>query len=236
MKKGLFITFEGSEGCGKTTQSSLLVKQLRSFYDVVYTREPGGSNISEQVRDILLNKENICMDGYTELFLYLASRRQHTMEVIKPALNNNKIVICDRFIDASIAYQGYGRNIPIDMIEKFNLIATDNLLPDLTFVFDIDVELGLEKSRQIDKKHSKIGEVDRIESENVDFHNKVRNGYKGLVDRYPERVSLIKVNSSIEEINLKILHIIKEDASTKQFDWKIIEVINKLINSVDASL
>lgn len=209
MDKGIFITFEGPEGCGKTTQSSLLLKQLiDKNFEAYYTREPGGPKISEQVRDILLNKDNIEMDAYTELFLYLASRRQHIMEVIKPALASKKIVLCDRFIDASIAYQGFGRNIPIDLIERMNLIATDNILPDLTLVFDIDVELGLQKSKNLEKKHSKTGEMDRIESEDFNFHNRVRNGYKNLVNLYPERVCLIKVDTDISEINKKIIEVI----------------------------
>lgn len=218
MEKGIFITFEGPEGSGKTTHAKLLIDIFKNKnFNVVYTREPGGTKISEEIRDILLNKENSEMDAYTELFLYLASRRQHIIEVIKKALINKSIVICDRFIDASIAYQGFGRGIDIKFIENLNLIATDNIIPDLTFIMDIEVSEGLEKTKKIEKKNSKSGEVDRIESEGLEFHKRVREGYKTLVKLYPDRVYEIDVQKEIGEVHENIVKIIRSKFNIIEF-------------------
>jgi len=210
-KKGIFITFEGPEGSGKTTQANLLIKYFKKMgREVIYTREPGGTKISEQIRNILLDKKNKEMDKYTELLLYIASRRQLITEKIEKELKDGKVVICDRFIDASLAYQGYGRGIDLNFIKELNNLATNGRKPDITFLMDIEVTEGLTKTKNIDKKHSKKGEMDRIEAENIKFHQRVRNGYIKIMREEPERIYLIKVNKSIEEIHKKIVSLIEQ--------------------------
>ncbi|HOK40663.1 MAG TPA: dTMP kinase [bacterium] len=210
-KKGIFITFEGPEGSGKTTQANLLIKYFKKKgREVIYTREPGGTKISEQIRNILLDKKNKEMDKYTELLLYIASRRQLVAEKIEKELKSGKVIICDRFTDASLAYQGYGRGIDLNFIIELNNIATNNRKPDITFLMDIEIEEGLNKTKNIDKKHSKKGEMDRIEAESLKFHQKVRNGYRKIMKKEPERICLIKVNKSIEEIHKKIVELIEQ--------------------------
>lgn len=190
-----FITFEGGEGSGKTTLIELLVSELReNGYDIIQTREPGGSKIAEQIRNVILNIENTNMDYITEAYLYAASRRQHLSEVIIPALNANKIVICDRFIDSSLAYQGYARGIGIDKVYKINEYATNGLLPDLTIYIDVDPTIGLNR---IKTNHRK---VDRLDLEELAFHKKVREGYLEVAKMFSERIKIIDGNRNIEDI------------------------------------
>lgn len=190
-----FITFEGGEGSGKTTLIELLVSELReNGYDIIQTREPGGSKIAEQIRNVILNIENTNMDYITEAYLYAASRRQHLSEVIIPALNANKIVICDRFIDSSLAYQGYARGIGIDKVYKINEYATNGLLPDLTIYIDVDPTIGLNR---IKTNHRK---VDRFDLEELAFHKKVREGYLEVAKMFSERIKIIDGNRNIEDI------------------------------------
>lgn len=174
--QGLFITFEGIEGCGKSTQSKLLAERLKqSDYKVLLTREPGGPAISEQIREIILNIKNSEMTAETELLLYLAARNQHTAQWIIPFLNDEGIVISDRYYDSTFAYQGAARNISIEKIDYINSFATYNLKPDITFLLDIDV-------RESQKRIS-IKKADRIEQESVDFHNNVREGFLELAKK-----------------------------------------------------
>jgi len=200
MKKGYFVTFEGSDGCGKTTQSVLIVKKLRELgFDVVHTREPGGTLVAEALRKILLNPDNK-IAPITELLLYEACRTQHTSELVIPSLEAGKFVICERYTDATVAYQGFGRGIDIKTISQLNRIATFNLIPDLTILFDCDINKGLSRASVRGK--------DRLEKEDILFHRRVKNGYDWLVKKYPSRIKLIDVhNRSIEDIGEQIFGI-----------------------------
>lgn len=189
MKKGLFITFEGADGCGKTTQINMLKNYLENQgYQVVLTREPGAKGLGEKVREILLNYEGTVSDR-CESFLFLADRAQNIDIIVNPAVNEGKIVLCDRHIDSTVAYQGYGRGLDIGRIKMLNNIATNGRKPDLTIVFDIDVETSMQR----------VGKnKDRMESAGIEFHNRVRDGYLKIAKEEPER---IKVVNSIQTVN-----------------------------------
>jgi dTMP kinase len=192
-KKGIFISLEGGEGSGKSTQSNLIKKYLiKKGYQVITTVEPGGTEIGNQIRAILLSPANKIMTPLTELFLYLASRAQVVQEVILPALTQGKAVICDRYIDSSVAYQGKGRNLGMQVVEQFNAIATNGLEPDLTIFFDIDPILGLSR-----KSKSTRGKMDRLEKERLAFHRRVRQGYIILAKKYPQRIKIISVKANL---------------------------------------
>jgi len=193
--KGFLVTIEGCEGCGKSTQSELLKQYLQSKgVNVVLTREPGGSVVAEKVRDILLDPKSkvfpIC-----ELMLYESARAQHLQEVIKPNLEKGYVVICDRFTDSTLAYQGYGRKIDIRIIEKLNDIATLGIKPDLTIYLDINPNIGIQKAKAVSKERFLNG--DRIERENITFHNSVRRGFLALAKKYPKRIKKVKTSSVI---------------------------------------
>lgn len=206
-KKGLFITFEGIEGCGKSTQARLLTESLRAQGQrVLLTREPGGPRISEKIRSLLLNKEFTEMNRLTEVFLYMASRAQHTLEWIIPALKEGQIVICDRYYDSTYAYQGAAREIPEKEIENLNTIATTGLKPDVTYIIDVPVEIGLERLYN----GTKAEDIDRLESEDIDFHRRVRAGYLELAEKEPERVVIIDGTKNIEEVHQDIMKNIKQ--------------------------
>ena len=199
MSKGLFITFEGADGCGKTTQLKLAAEYLKNKgYDVILTREPGAKGLGEQLREILLNYDGIVSDR-CESFLFLADRAQHIDTIVVPAVDAGKIVLCDRHIDSTVAYQGYGRGQDIEQINKLNMIATNNRKPDLTIVFDIDVETSM----------SRVGsEKDRMESSGTEFFNKVRHGYLEIAKQEPQRVRVLDSAKSIEEINESVIKLI----------------------------
>lgn len=198
-----FITFEGGEGSGKTTIIERLVKELNELgYEIVQTREPGGSKIAEQIRSVLLNIENTDMDYLTEAYLYAASRRQHLKDVVIPALKENKIVICDRFIDSSLAYQGYARELGIENIYKLNELATGGLLPTLTFYIDVDPKIGLNRIINNNRK------VDRLDLEELSFHEKVRRGYLEVAKIFPNRIRIVDGNRCIEEIYSEIKQLV----------------------------
>lgn len=204
-KRGYFITFEGAEGSGKSTQVKLLGEYLKSKnMDYICTREPGGVKISEQIRDILLNPENTAMSDLTEFLLYSAARSQHVFEKIKPAINDGKIVISDRFSFASFAYQGYGRGLDLNMIFDITNTATFGLEPDIIFLLDIDPEIGVEKAKiKSQKIFNTSSGGDRLENEDISFHNKVRDGYLELAKKFAN-VCLIKFDS-IENIQNRII-------------------------------
>ncbi|MFH1702165.1 MAG: dTMP kinase [Nitrospirota bacterium] len=203
-KKGIFISFEGIEGSGKTKQSRLLYEYLRkSGYKVILTGEPGGTQIGLKIRDLLLSVENRKMTPVSELLLYNASRAQHIKEVILPALKKGFIVITDRFIDSTKAYQGYGRGIDLKLIEFFEKIVTEDIRPDLTLLLDLDVKIGLKRNRGINK-------TDRLELEDVKFHKRVRDGYLKIAAKELERIKLIDATESIEEIHRKIIGIVTD--------------------------
>lgn len=202
MKKGIFITFEGPEGSGKTSVSSYVVKELLlRGYDVVSTREPGGIEIAEEIRHVILDPKNTKMDVRTEALLYAASRRQHLIERVRPALAENKVVICDRFIDSSLAYQGHARNIGIDEVLKINEFAIEGLFPDLTIYFDIDAQAGL-------KRIKNRNFLDRLDQEDISFHNKVVEGYAIVNEMFKDRIQKIDASQSLDEVREKTLELI----------------------------
>ena len=190
-KIGLFITFEGADGCGKTTQINLLNEYLtKKNYKTIVTLEPGGSEIGKNLRQILLHHKGFVSDR-AELFLYLADRAQHIEEIVNKNKNEGKIVLCDRCIDSTVAYQGYARGGNIEQINLLNEIATNGTKPDITFVFDVESEIAQQR----------LGSVkDRLEKEGLEFHKKVRFGYLELAKKYPERIKVIDSNKSIEEV------------------------------------
>ena len=192
----MFITLEGPEGSGKTTAVEAAVKKLEEMgYQIVRTREPGGTPIAEQIRNVILDKGNTAMDGRTEALLYAASRRQHLVEKVWPALKEGKIVICDRYLDSSLAYQGGARGLGIDNVLNINLFATENTWPDLTLLFDIKPEIGLARISANSNR-----EVNRLDLEKLDFHNKVRDSFLALAKKYPERFVIIDASQSREEV------------------------------------
>ena len=192
----LFVTIEGVEGCGKTTIGKLIVEKLiNDGYEVIYTREPGGIEIAEQIRKVILDVNNTNMDPRTEALLYAASRRQHLIEKIVPAIKNNKIIICDRFVDSSLAYQGHARGLGIDNVYEINKFAIDTLMPDLTLLFDLDPKLGLERISA-----NKLREVNRLDLEQLDFHTLVREGFLIIQEREPNRVKRVDASKTIDEV------------------------------------
>ncbi|BCB01899.1 dTMP kinase [Bacillus sp. KH172YL63] len=196
MTKGLFITVEGPEGAGKSTILARLYEQLlEDGVDVIQTREPGGISIAEQIREVILNTGNTEMDKRTEALLYAAARRQHLVEKVIPALEAGKIVICDRFIDSSLAYQGKARGIGMEEVMKINQFAIEDQMPDLTLYFDIDPEEGLKRIA----RHSGR-EVNRLDLESMEFHTRVREGYQTLISQYPDRIQIIDASKPVEAV------------------------------------
>ena len=196
MEKSTFITVEGPDGAGKTTVLNIIAEELAAEgYPIVQTREPGGSPIAEKIRQIILDKKHTEMDPRTEALLYAAARRQHLIEKIIPALEKGNIVLCDRFIDASIVYQGFARKIGIDEVLKINRFAIENTMPDLTIYFDIEPKIGLERIQ----KHRQ-GEMNRLDLETMEFHKMVREGYLQLLDRFPDRIKKVMADRPIEEV------------------------------------
>ncbi len=192
----MFITLEGPEGSGKTTAVEEAVAKLKELgYQIVRTREPGGTPISEEIRNVILDKKNTNMDPRTEALLYAASRRQHLVEKVWPALKKGKIVICDRYLDSSLAYQGGARGLGIEEVLNINLFATENTWPDLTLLFDIDPEIGLKRIAANANR-----EVNRLDLEKLEFHKKVRDTFLLLAKRYPERYVIIDASKSKEEV------------------------------------
>ncbi|MCR5309600.1 MAG: dTMP kinase [Bacilli bacterium] len=200
----MFITLEGPEGSGKTTAVNAAVAQLEKLgYSIVRTREPGGTPISEQIRNVILDKANTAMDPRTEALLYAASRRQHLVEKVWPAVKEGKIVICDRYLDSSLAYQGGARGLGIENILNINMFATEGTFPDLTLLFDIDPEVGLAR---IAANASR--EVNRLDLEKLDFHKSVRNTFLDLAKQYPDRFVVIDASKSQEEVAKATLDVI----------------------------
>lgn len=194
MQKGLFVALEGNDGAGKTTAAQALLKRLKKEgFDVVLSREPGGPAISEQIRSILLDPANKAMNPKTEALLYAASRTQHFYEVIQPALNEGKIVLCDRFLDSSIAYQGYGRNLGQNAIEEINDFGLNHQRPDLTLFFKVPLSVS-------QKRMEKRGNLDRLDAESLGFHQRVREGFDVLSTAHPEKTIIIDAQKSPEEV------------------------------------
>lgn len=203
--KNLFFTFEGGEGSGKTSIINKLVPMLEDLgYDVITTREPGGVKIAEEIRDVILNPENTAMSEYTEALLYAASRMQHLHEKVIPALENDKIVICDRYLDSSLAYQGYARNVGFDNVLKANFFALKHL-PKKTFFIDVTPEVGL---KRLEGRNSKI---DRLDMEKIDFHKAVYDGYLKLCDLYKDRIIRVDGNRDLDSIVQEVFELIKKE-------------------------
>lgn len=194
MHQGKFITIEGIDGCGKTTVTALLVKQLiNEGYDVVHTREPGGIDIAEQIRSVILDPSNTTMDARTEALLYAASRRQHLVEKVIPSLYAGKLVICERFLDSSLAYQGVARGIGMEAIWKINEFAIESHMPDITLLLDVDVQTAM--SRMADRQGK-----DRLDQESMDFHHKVHDAFERIASMYPQRIKKIDATQSIDRV------------------------------------
>ncbi len=201
---GLFITFEGIEGSGKSTQIALLRAALQEMgHTVIQTREPGGCTIADQIRRILLHPENTALEPTAELLLYAAARAQHVTEIIRPALDSGKLVLCDRYTDATVAYQGDGRGLDQHLITQLNKVASQATTPDLTILIDLQVETGLSRalSREIVQKDSSEG---RFEREEMAFHQRVRDGYLSLAKAEPERFSIVDGGLSIASLAVEI--------------------------------
>ena len=216
MNTGIFITFEGIEGCGKTTQVMMLKGYLESKgYTITATREPGGTGLGEKIRAILLN--NICelITPLAELFLYEACRLQIIEEVIKPAMEQGKIVICDRYTDSTTAYQGYGKGLDLQTVTKINKLVTGRFLPDLTFVIDCNVETGLKRAWTRINNIRELDKEDRFEKEGAAFHKKVRNGYLNIAANEPERVKVIDGEREIDAIHREICEIVDKTLNSK---------------------
>lgn len=203
---GIFITFEGGEGSGKTTIAAMVKEILdKEGYQVTLTREPGGVEIAEEIRDIIHDIKNTNMDRKTEALLYAASRRQHLVEKVIPALEKGNIVICDRYVDSSMVYQGIARGIGIDKVYEMNLFATENILPNLTIFFDIRPEDGLSRVYA-----NKVREVNRLDLEKIEFHKKVYDGYMSICDKFTDRIVKIDASQSIEGVLSQVLEKIRE--------------------------
>ncbi|QTU83174.1 dTMP kinase [Carnobacteriaceae bacterium zg-C25] len=195
--RGIFVTFEGPEGAGKTT----LIQQLYPVLEkqisrkIKLTREPGGNMIAETIRQVILNPAHTQMDSRTEALLYAASRRQHLVDNVIPALNDGEVILCDRFVDSSIAYQGYARGIGVDGVMDINHFATDGMQPDITFYLDIDVTIGLERIQ----KH-RTNEMNRLDFESLEFHEKVRQGYLNIAQSQSHRVVVLDATQTTDKL------------------------------------
>lgn len=204
MSRGKFITFEGPDGCGKTTVCKMVYERLlEEGIDAIHTREPGGIDIAEQIRNVILDPANTKMDARTEALLYAASRRQHLVEKVIPALNEGKVVICERFVDSSLAYQGCGRELGFDAILNINDFAIEGLYPDKTIYLDVSEEVGLSRIKDRDFK-------DRLDQENIDFHKRVNEGYHKVVETFKDRIQVIDASKSLEEVVNNTYNAVKE--------------------------
>lgn len=204
--RGLFITIEGPEGSGKST----LITKLLPYFEakeqpVMATREPGGIQISEEIRTILHKKEHTMMEARTEALLYAAARRQHLVEKVMPALEKNYLVLCDRFIDSSLAYQGYARGLGIDKIFEINRFATEDCMPALTIYLDIEPEVGLARITQDENR-----EINRLDLEGLEFHRSVRKGYLQLVERFKERIVVVNADQPMEAVVQEVIQLIEQ--------------------------
>lgn len=201
---GKFISFEGPDGAGKTSVIKAIVDRLADVKlanQVVLTREPGGTPIGEAIRDLLLSSKSVDMDGWTEAYLFAASRRQHVVEKINPALKSNQIVICDRFVDSSVAYQGQGRQLGFDQIWELNQAAVGDCLPDLTFVLDLPIEEGLQRIAQ-----HRTDQINRLDEETLTFYQRVRQGFLKQAQRDPQRIVVVNASQELTAVVKNVWH------------------------------
>jgi len=206
LNRGLFITLEGPEGAGKTTILNMLVKHYQEKgINIVKTREPGGIPIAEKIREVILNPNHTEMDARTEALLYAAARRQHLVEKVVPALKEGSIILCDRFIDSSLAYQGHARGIDMNEIWSINQFAIDGVMPQLTLYFDIDPKLGLERINSTDNR-----EVNRLDLEKLEFHLLVQEGYYEILKKYPDRIKKVDASQTTEQVFDQAKNLINE--------------------------
>ncbi len=206
MHKGWFITIEGGEGAGKSTLIERLAHILRQEgREVVVTREPGGIPIAEKIREVILDRAHTAMDARTEALLYAAARRQHLAEKVEPALAQGKVVLCDRFVDSSLAYQGYARGLGMDAVWEINRFAVQDTMPDATIYMDVSPETGLARIAQAAER-----EVNRLDLERKSFHEKVREGYLLLMEQFPERIVRIDAEAKPEEALERVLSILRD--------------------------
>jgi dTMP kinase len=213
MDRGMFISLEGPEGAGKTTIITMLMIELEQLgYQVLQTREPGGIEIAEKIRSVILDKSHTAMDPRTEALLYAAARRQHLVEKVNPALESGKIVLCDRFIDSSLAYQGHARGLGMDDVYSINQFAIGDRMPDLTIYFDIDPVIGLNR---INQHHNR--EVNRLDLEDIQFHYKVREGYELLLEKFPDRIQKIDAAEPIEMVCSKAKDLILSSLKSNNY-------------------
>ena len=204
MKKGLFVAFEGGEGTGKTTAIDAIYDWIKEQgIECIKTREPGGKKIAEEIRQVILDKDNTAMDGKTEALLYAAARRQHLVEKVVPALERGAVILCDRFLDSSLAYQGYARGLGIDEVMAINKFAIDGYMPDISILFDLDPKVGLERISSNDER-----EVNRLDLEKLDFHERVREGYNTVYNVNSNRIVKIDAEKSKAEVQNDIKNIL----------------------------
>ena len=204
MNEGKFITFEGCDGCGKSTQLRLLSEYLtKNGIEHIFTREPGGGKISEAIREILLNGKNAEMTDECEALLYAAARAQHLRDKVEPAMSEGKLVVCDRYVDSSFAYQAYARGLGFEFIEKINAFALEKYLPDCTIFFDLTPEAAFQRKHGAD-------ENDRLEQAGMEFHKKVYGGYKKLAEKYPDRIVSINAAQTPQEIAKQVIEVLKK--------------------------
>jgi dTMP kinase len=213
----LFVTLEGGEGSGKSTVIERLSEGLKAKgFDVLTTREPGGSDLGEQIRIWLLHhKPEVSVGDYAELLLFLAARAQHLEELILPALDKGKIVLCDRFNDSSVAYQGAARGLGVDVVEQQCNLACHGVVPDVTLFMDVDPEIGLERTRKTVKASALKGEVDRIESEKMAFHEKVREAMQTLAKKHSHRMKTVDASQTLDEVYEQCLTIVLDAIQTE---------------------
>ena len=197
-RKGIFITFEGLEGSGKSTHTGLLASKLaEENFKIKVTREPGGTRIGEKIRDLTLSRDNVDLTAVAECYLMAASRAQHVREIIRPAIAEGLVVICDRFLDSSLAYQGAGRGLGEDLVLELNKLAIDGVWPNLTIFMDIPIDVGLERRNGTHK-------IDRLDLQQQDFYQRVRAGYKKLAEKYKNRYFTVESNKPINEVSDEI--------------------------------
>jgi dTMP kinase len=214
-RRGLFITIEGPEGAGKTTQAKLLAERLRRRHEVIYSREPGGTPVGERIRALLLDDAHPEMSAQAEMLLFAASRAQFVAEVVEPGLREGKLILSERYVDASLAYQGYARGLGVDVVRRVNDVATRGIVPDLTVMLDIEPAVGLERARAAEGKEGRQGRGDRLEQEDVALFQRVREGFLKIATEERARVRLIDGGRTPEAVHADVVRVVDEWLSAR---------------------